>query len=228
MTIHDRVAEVQRRIERAAASAGRDASDVRLIAVSKTWPPEAIEEAAEAGITEFAENKAQELTHKLASVGRLGTWHFVGALQTNKVRSVVGRVGLIHSVDRVEVGEAIARRADRSGLSQPVLVQVNVAREQAKHGVDPREAVAFAERIAGLDGVDVRGLMTLPPFGREPEMSRPWFRDLAGLGVLLADVLPGASELSMGMSRDFEVAIQEGATMVRVGEAVFGARSPGR
>ncbi len=226
MTIHDRVGEVRGRIERAAASARRDPSGIRLIAVSKTWPAEAVREAAEAGITEFGENKAQELTHKLSAVGSLGAWHFVGALQTNKARSVVGRVALIHSVDRIEVAEAIARRAERSGLSQPVLVQVNVSREPAKHGVDPDEAVAFAGCVAALEGVDLRGLMTLPPFGREPELSRPWFRKLAELGALLADVLPGAPELSMGMSRDFEVAIQEGATMVRVGEAVFGARPP--
>lgn len=225
MTIRDRVADVRGRIGRAAASAGRDASDVRLIAVSKTWPPEAVRSAAEAGITDFGENKAQELARKLPIVGELGTWHFVGALQTNKARSVVGKVALIHSVDRIEVAEAIARRAERSGLTQPVLVQVNVAREAAKHGVDPDEAMALAASVAGLEGVDVRGLMTMPPFGRDPESSRRWFKVLADLGAMLGDRLSGADELSMGMSNDFEVAVQEGATMVRVGEAVFGARN---
>ncbi|MDQ3784134.1 MAG: YggS family pyridoxal phosphate-dependent enzyme [Actinomycetota bacterium] len=226
MTIPDRVAEVRGRIKQAAVSGGRDASDVRLIAVSKTWSPEAVRAAAEAGVTDFGENKAQELAHKLAAVGDLGTWHFVGALQTNKARSVVGKVALIHSVDRIEVAEAISRRAERSGLSQPVLVQVNVAREPGKHGIDPDEAVDFAEGIAALEGVELRGLMTLPPFGRDPESSRPWFKKLADLGAVLRDGLPGATELSMGMSRDFEIAVQEGATMVRVGEAVFGARAP--
>lgn len=225
MTISDRVAEVRGRIERAAESVGRNASGVRLIAVSKTWPPEAVQAAAEAGITDFGENKAQELAYKLPIVGDLGTWHFVGALQTNKTRSVVGKVGLIHSVDRIEVAEAISRRAQRSELLQPVLVQVNVAREPAKHGVDPDEAMAFAERVAALEGVGLGGLMTMPPFGCDPESSRPWFKKLAGLGVMLGERLPGVPELSMGMSRDFEIAIQEGATMVRVGEAVFGARS---
>ena len=226
MTIRDRIADVRGRIGRAAVSAGRDPSDVRLIAVSKTQPPEAVRSAAEAGITDFGENKAQELVHKLPVVGDLGTWHFVGALQTNKTRSVVGRVALIHSVDRIEVAEAISRRAERSGLTQPVLVQVNAAREAAKHGVDPDEAMAFAERVAALEGLDLRGLMTMPPLGRDPESSRPWFQVLADLGARLGDRLSGAAELSMGMSRDFEVAVQEGATMVRVGEAVFGARNP--
>ncbi|MBA2272580.1 MAG: YggS family pyridoxal phosphate-dependent enzyme [Actinobacteria bacterium] len=225
MTIPDRIAEVRGRIERAAASTGRDASGVRLIAVSKSWPPEAVRAAAEAGISDFGENRAQELTHKLSVVGNVGTWHFVGALQTNKASLVVGKVALVHSVDRIAIAEAISRRAERSGVSQPVLVQVNVAREPAKHGVDPDEVMGFAERVAALEGIELRGLMTLPPFGRDPESSRPWFKKLAGLGAMLADRWAGAPELSMGMSRDFEIAVQEGATMVRVGEAVFGARN---
>lgn len=226
MTISERVAEVRGRIQRAAESAGRDAAAVRLIAVSKTWPPEAVRAAAEAGVTDFGENKAQELTHKLATAGdHLGAWHFVGALQSNKARSVVGKVVLIHSIDRIEIAEAISRRAGRVGQAQAVLVQVNVAREPAKHGVDPDETIAFAERVAELDGIDLRGLMTMPPFGRDPEASRPWFGKLADLGAKLGDRMPGAAELSMGMSRDYEIAIQEGATMVRVGEAVFGERN---
>lgn len=223
MTIHDRVAEVRSRIAEAAASAGRDPDRIRLIAVSKNWPADAVRAAADAGITDFGENKAQELAHKLKLVGDLGKWHFVGALQTNKARVVVGRVELVHSVDRVEVAEAISRRAGRMGVTQPVLVQVNVAREPAKHGIDPREAVAFAERVAGLEGVRLCGLMTMPPFGPDPEESRRWFRKLAALGATLTDRV-GASELSMGMTRDFEIAIQEGATMVRIGEALFGER----
>ena len=224
MTISDRVAEVRGRIHRAAVSAGRDPAAIRLIAVSKTWPPEAVRAAAEAGVTDFGENKAQELARKLAVAGHLGAWHFVGALQSNKARSVVGRVVLIHSIDRIEIAEAISRRAGGVGLAQAVLVQVNLAREPAKHGVDPDEAIAFAERVAELDGIDLRGLMTMTPFERDPEASRPWFGKLADLGAELGNRVPGAVELSMGMSRDFEIAIQEGATMVRVGEAVFGDR----
>ena len=224
MTLPERVAEVRGRIERAAASAGRDASEVRLIAVSKTWPADAVRAAARAGITDFGENKAQELTAKLELVGDVGQWHFVGALQTNKARVVVGRVVLIHSVDRMEIAEAISRRAERSGLVQPVLVQVNTAREPSKHGVDPDEAMALAGRVAGLQGIELRGLMTIPPFAPDPELSRPWFGRLAALGAQVGNRVPGACELSMGMTRDFEIAIQEGATMVRIGEAVFGAR----
>lgn len=223
MTIQDRIAEVRARIAKAAASAGRDPDRVRLIAVSKTWPADAVRAAADAGVTDFGENKAQELAHKLKLVGDLGKWHFVGALQKNKVRLVVGRVELVHSVDRIEIAEAISRRAERLGVRQPVLVQVNVARESVKHGIDPHEAVAFAERVAGFRGVRLCGLMTMPPFGPDPEGSRPWFQQLAGLGATLNERV-GASELSMGMTRDFEVAIQEGATMVRIGEAVFGER----
>ncbi|HYP24608.1 MAG TPA: YggS family pyridoxal phosphate-dependent enzyme, partial [Actinomycetota bacterium] len=151
-------------------------------------------------------------------------WHFVGPLQSNKVRNVVGVAELVHSVDRYGLGEAIARRARSRGIVQDVLVEVNTGGEATKHGVEPAGAVRLAEEVAALDGIAVRGLMTIPPRTDDPDGARPYFRDLVALRDLLAESVPGATELSMGMSADFEQAIEEGATIVRVGEAIFGPR----
>jgi pyridoxal phosphate enzyme (YggS family) len=212
------------RIDRAARARGRDGSSVTLVAISKTFPADVVREAVAAGITDLGENRAQELKEKVSAVGAGPRWHFVGHLQTNKVRYVVGHAALLHSVDRFGLAEAVARRARNMGLVQDVLVEVNVSREAAKQGVEPPRAVALAEEVAALDGLEVRGLMTMAPFVDDPEDARPFFAELADLGATLAGRLPGATELSMGMSRDFEVAVEEGATIVRVGEAIFGPR----
>ena len=219
------LAEVQRRIEHACERAGRDASSVTLVAVSKTWPTEVLMVALAAGQLHLGENRAQELEHKAQALGGSTVqWHFVGHLQSNKVRQVVGRAELIHSVDRFGLAEAISRRAASLGLVQSVLIEVNVSGEATKGGVEPARCRSLAGEAAGLPGIEVRGLMTMAPFSDQPEDSRPFFGELASLrDLVLADV-PGASELSMGMTRDFEVAIEEGATLVRVGEAVFGPR----
>jgi PLP dependent protein len=225
--IAERVAAVKGRIERAAREAGRDPGDVTLVAVSKTWPANVCEEAIESGITTLGENRAQEFKEKHALIGDRATWHFVGNLQTNKVRNVVGAAALIHSLDRFGLAEAIDKRARRMGIVQDVLVEVNVSREASKHGVPPEDVESLMHDVARLEGVRVRGLMTMPPMTDDAEGARPYFKELATMRDSLAERWPLISELSMGMTRDFERAIEEGATIVRIGEAIFGPRRTG-
>jgi pyridoxal phosphate enzyme (YggS family) len=213
------------RIGASAGRAGRVPADVTLVAVTKTFPADVVVAAIEAGATDLGENRAQELREKVTAVGGGARWHFIGHLQTNKVRYVVGNAALIHSVDRFGLAEGIARRAHNLGLVQDVLIEVNVSGEATKQGVEPARALALAEEIESLDGLTVRGLMTMAPFADDPASSRPYFADLAALGESLRRSLPAATELSMGMTRDFEVAVEEGATLVRVGEAIFGPRN---
>lgn len=229
-SVMERLERVRVRIAAAEANAGRPPGSVTLVAVSKTFSAAAALEAVAAGVADLGENRAQELRDKSAALGSGCDvrWHFVGHLQTNKVRVVVGTASLIHSVDRFGLAEAIGRRAVHLGMSQEVLIQVALAGEAAKQGIEPGRAVALAEEVAGIEGVTVRGLMTIPPIPQDPEDSRPFYRHLAELSEILQGVLPGAVELSMGMTRDFEVAIEEGATLVRVGEAIFGPRRPSR
>ena len=223
--IASRFRRVQERVETAAASAGRAPESVTVVAVSKTFPPAAVRAAIEAGVTDVGENRAQELRDKAAAVGAGARWHFVGHLQTNKVRYVVGTAALVHSIDRSGVAEAIARRARALEITQEVLIEVNVAAEATKHGVEPGAALGLAETIAGLPGISVKGLMAMPPLTDDPGESRRHFKGLASLSERLTAMLPGAGELSMGMSRDFEVAVEEGATIIRIGEAIFGPRA---
>ena len=212
------------RIARAAERSGRTQEDVTLVAIAKTFPVHVVEEAIAAGIGDVGENRAQELRDKVAALGDRVRWHFVGHLQTNKVRTVVGGIVLLHSVDRYGLAEAVARRARSLDIVQDVLLEVNISGEPSKHGVEPAAARDLASRVAALEGVRVRGLMTMPPLTEDPEDSRPYFRDLASLRDELVDSLPEATELSMGMTRDFEVGVEEGATLVRIGEAIFGPR----
>lgn len=229
MTMSERLGRVQERIAAACERAGRDRSDVTLVAVTKTFPPDVVADAIAAGVTDIGENRAQELKEKAAvlgaTVGERARWHFIGHLQTNKVRQVVGTAALIHSVDRYGLAEAIARRAHTLGITQEVLVEVNLAGESSKTGIEPQRLRSLLDEIHGLEGLEVRGLMAMPPFADDPEAARPYFRELAELGAQSAGWIPGRVELSMGMTRDFEVAIEEGATLVRVGEAIFGPRS---
>lgn len=225
-TTVDRVVQVKERIAAAAARAGRHAAQVRLIAVSKGFPVEAVVEAYRAGATHLGENRAQELKEKALAVTVPVHWHFIGHLQTNKARHVVGTARLIHSVDRFGLAEELSRRARFVNAGQEVLIEVNVSGEASKHGIEPARMLALAEEIDALDGIEVRGLMTMAPLADDAEASRPVFAELRELGDRLRRILPDARELSMGMSRDFEVAIEEGATFVRVGEAIFGPRRP--
>lgn len=225
MSLSARYERVLERVGEAARRGGRAPGDVTLVAVSKTWPADVLKDAAGAGVEVFGENRAQELKEKFAVLGDRVRWHFVGPLQSNKVRQVVGVAELVHSVDRYGLAEAIARRARSIGIVQHVLIEVNTGGEATKHGVEPAGAVRLAEEVAALEGISVGGLMTIPPRVEDPDSSRPYFRDLAALRDLVAASVPGATGLSMGMSGDFEQAIEEGATIVRVGEAIFGPRA---
>jgi PLP dependent protein len=219
-----RLADVRRRIAEAADRAGRSASAVTLVAVSKGFPVDRVLELRAAGHADFGESKAQELRDKAAAAGPGVRWHFVGQLQRNKVRNVVGVATLIHSVDRLRLAEAIADRAQRDGRVQRVLVQVNVAQEPAKAGCRPEEALPLVARVRALPGVACQGLMAIPPMEGDP---RPHFRLLREQRDELRSRFPEVQHLSMGMSNDFDVAVEEGATIVRVGEAIFGPRETG-
>lgn len=220
------VAQVRARIAAAAERVGRSGAGVTLVGVGKSFPAHVVVAAADAGVTDLGENRAQELKEKAIAVPRDVRWHFIGHLQTNKARQVVGLAHLIHSVDRYALGEEIARRARARSVTQNVLIEVNISGEVTKHGVEPAAALALALEVEELEGVRVEGLMTMAPYADDPESSRPYFAHLRELGERLRSALPDAGALSMGMTRDFEVAIEEGATLVRVGEAIFGPRRP--
>lgn len=217
--IAERWRRVREEVDAIARRAGRDPADVTIVAVSKLQPASAIVEAAAAGVTDVAENYAQELVAKQAEVTAPVRWHFIGKLQRNKVKMIAGKVALIHAVDSYELAAEIDRRA--AGV-QPILVAVNTGGEEQKTGVAPADAPALLERIRGLAKVRVDGLMTMPPWPERPEDSRPYFRALRELGDRL-----GLRHLSMGTSGDYAVAIEEGATLVRIGTAIFGERPTG-
>lgn len=221
--IAERYASVRRRVADAADAVGRDADEVRIVAVAKTVGPPEVRDAIAAGVTDFGENRVQELVAKRGLFPE-ARWHFIGTLQSNKVQHVVGKAYLIHSVDSVHLLERIDRVAGAMGVVQPVLLQVNVAGEVSKHGLDPDDVADVLRRSTELPGVDVRGLMTMAPLSRA-ESVRWVFRDLRRLFESLAAMRFNGvelTELSMGMTNDFEVAIEEGATIVRIGRAVFG------
>lgn len=227
MNIHANLESVRRRIREAALAAGRDPQSVRLVAVSKTKPAPAVDEAARAGQRLFGENYVQEFVAKAAETAEPLEWHFIGALQTNKVKYIAGLPTMIHSVDRLSLAQEIDRRWGTLGKSCDILVQVNVSGEATKSGTTADGALSLVREIAALPNLRIRGLMTMPPFFDDPEGARPYFRELRLLSQAIAAAgIPGVemAELSMGMSGDFEAAIQEGATLVRVGSAVFGER----
>jgi hypothetical protein len=221
--IAERYEAVRRRVRDAADAVGRDAGDITIVAVAKTVGPAEVRAAIAAGATDFGENRAQEFVAKHGLFPDV-RWHFIGTLQTNKVQHVVGKACLIHSVDSVHLLERIARVADAAGVIQPVLLQVNVSGEESKHGMSPamvEEALAVA---AGLPSVDVRGLMTMAPLAHPASVRWVFARTRELFESLSAMRLNGTmlTELSMGMTNDFEVAVEEGATIVRVGRAIFG------
>lgn len=227
--IAQNLAEIQARIDRAARAAGRDPASVRLVAVSKTFPVEDIQAAMNAGQALFGENRAQELRDKAAALGRGPVWHFIGTLQRNKVKYVVGRVAMMESVDSLDIAEALSARVLATGGDGgpnplPVLIQVHLGDEASKHGVAPDEVLGLCEAVAALPGLALAGLMSVPPWCEDPADSAVYFRQLAALAAEgRARGLP-LTELSMGMSHDFEEAIRAGATLVRVGTAIFGQR----
>ena len=220
---------VRERIARAASLGGRSERDVTLVAVSKTHPAERVREAFEAGQLAFGENKVQEGEAKIAALGSLRVaglrWHLVGHLQSNKARKAVSLFDLIHSVDSVDLARKLAAAAAAAGKVQDVLVQADLAGEATKHGVGEDALLSTLEALRGVASLRVQGLMILPPFEDDPEKTRSHFRRLRELRDRAAsEGLLAGLELSMGMSHDFEVAIEEGATIVRVGTAIFGER----
>jgi pyridoxal phosphate enzyme (YggS family) len=228
LPIAERLAEVRARIDAAARSAGREPFSVRLIAVSKTFPIESVRAAYDAGQREFGENRVQEALQKIEqSTDLLIRWHLIGHLQTNKARKAGPAFAMIQSVDTVELLMKLDAAAAEAGRAPELLIQVDLAGETTKHGASPAEVPRLFEAAAACRAARVVGLMTLPPVPDTPEDARPWFRRLRGLrDQWQAAGVPAAMlrELSMGMSGDFEVAIQEGATLVRVGTAIFGSR----
>ncbi len=224
----DNLKDVEARVSAACERAGRDRSEVTLIAVSKTKPIEDLQIIYDAGIREFGENKVQELTGKIEAMPNDINWHMIGHLQRNKVKYIVGKVGLIHSVDSYRLAEEINIHAKKQGIVQPVLIEVNAAEEESKFGLKLDEVKRFCEEITHLDGIQVKGLMTIAPNVVVAEDNRAIFHKIKDLSVDIARENYNNIDmtiLSMGMTGDFEVAIEEGATHVRVGTAIFGARN---
>jgi hypothetical protein len=227
--IADHLASVRRRIVAAAERAHRTSADIRLVAVSKTFPAGDVRAAASAGQRDFGENRVQEGLDKVDALKALGlSWHLIGHLQSNKARKAAAAFAWIHSIDRIELLKKLDAAALELGVRPRVLVQVDLAHEAAKYGADETAAGGLAAAALESRAVDLRGLMVVPPFPTVPEESRPWFRRLRELrDALVASGLPAdrLQELSMGMSHDFEIAIEEGATMVRIGTSIFGRRT---
>ena len=219
---------LQTRIQQACRASGRAPDTVRLVAVSKLHPGTDVVEAAAAGQLLFGENYVQELIDKARQLSEPVQWHLIGHLQSNKVKYLPGIVSMIHTVDRLSLAREIDRQwREKQGSPCDVLVQVNVSGEETKSGTTAAEALELIKQLALLPHLRVRGLMTMPPFFDEPEAARPYFRELRLLAEQIkTEAIPGVemAELSMGMSGDFEVAIEEGATLVRVGTAIFGER----
>ncbi|MFO7838561.1 MAG: YggS family pyridoxal phosphate-dependent enzyme [Desulfosalsimonadaceae bacterium] len=222
------VADIQNRIRRAAEACGREPESVRLVGVTKTIPAERIPPAVEAGVAILGENYIQEARDKIEQLADIAvSWHFIGHLQSNKAKYAVRWFDLIHTVDSLKLAKEIDRQAAKKSRVQNVLIEVNTGGEASKAGIRPEEALPLIRSISQLENIAVKGLMTMPPYFDAPETVRPYFRQLAGLrDRIAAESIPGVSmeELSMGMSGDFEAAILEGATLVRVGTAIFGKR----
>jgi len=228
MDVAGSLRSVKERIREAASRAGRPADDIQLVAVTKGVEPARIVEAIIAGHLAFGENYAQEFRLKKELIGRTVDedveWHFIGRLQRNKVKYLVGEVGLIHSLDSLSVAREIEKKAAAMGIRVPVLIEVDTGGEKTKGGVKIDDVGGFVESLAECGSIEVRGLMTMPPYFDDPGRARPYFAALRELRDRLAAEYSGLMELSMGMSGDFEAAIEEGATIVRVGSAIFGPR----
>ncbi|MGN0465182.1 MAG: YggS family pyridoxal phosphate-dependent enzyme [Lachnospiraceae bacterium] len=219
---------VEENIQKACDKVGRNKDEVTLIAVSKTKPLEDIEEVLEENIIDFGENKVQELCDKYEKVSRPVNWHLIGHLQTNKVKYVVDKVALIHSVDSYKLAEQINKEAKKKNIVVPILLQVNIAEEDTKFGLKKEEVLPLIEQIKDMEGIKIKGLMTIAPFVTDPEENRKHFKNLYQLYVdikrkSINNVI--MDTLSMGMTGDYQVAIEEGATMIRVGTGIFGERN---
>jgi pyridoxal phosphate enzyme (YggS family) len=227
MSIADNLKTVQDRIAAAAGRAGRDPSSVKLVVVTKTVDVERVREAVAAHAAILGENRVQEAKEKIEKLGPVAHWHLIGRLQTNKAKYAVRLFDMIHSVDSLELAKELDKQAAKINKKQDVLIQVNIAGEASKAGASLDDAPALVKEAAKLEHIAIKGLMAMPPFLDDPEALRPYFRKLRELAAGIArENIPGLSmqELSMGMSGDFETAVEEGATLVRVGTAIFGER----
>lgn len=228
MPIQENITAIQARINQVAAKSGRKGSDITLIGVSKRKPAELIAAAITGGQKDFGENYIQEAMEKIDTLGReRAVWHFIGHLQSNKAKYAVRYFDLIHTVDKLKLAKEIDKQAAKLDKVQDILIQVNIAREATKSGADAKELMELVRQISQLSHVRIRGLMCMPPFFDDPEEARPYFKQVREISrEIEASGIEGVemAELSMGMSNDFEVAIEEGATLVRVGTAIFGSR----
>ena len=223
-----RIQNIIKRIQEAADRCGRDPSTVRLVAVSKTIPVDKVKEAIDAGVTVLGENYIQEAREKF---NRLATfpvsWHFIGHLQSNKAKYAVRLFDLIHSVDSLKLARELNKHAQKNAKIQNILIQINISKESSKSGADAANVLDLIDQVCHLENLSVKGLMTMPPFFNDPEKARPYFSALRNLRDRIRQEAPPEitlDELSMGMTGDFEVAIEEGATLVRIGTAIFGER----
>ena len=227
MSIADNLAAVVNRCTSAAQRAGRDPLSVKLVVVTKTVDTERISEAVAAGALILGENRVQEAKEKIEKLGPIVSWHLIGHLQTNKAKYAVKLFYMIHSVDNLQLAKEIDKQAAKINKVQDVLIEVSIAGEETKAGVAVKDAVTLIKEASKLQNISIKGLMTMPPFSDDPEDSRPYFKKLRELFESVANEhIPGVSmkELSMGMSGDYEVAIEEGSTIVRIGTAIFGER----
>nr|WP_294678608.1 YggS family pyridoxal phosphate-dependent enzyme [uncultured Blautia sp.] len=226
--VAENLKQVQKNIEEACERVKRDPGEVTLIAVSKTKPVSMLKEAYDAGARVFGENKVQEIVDKYDQMPSDVQWHMIGHLQRNKVKYIIDKVAMIHSVDSIRLAEAIEKEAAKKDVVVPILIEVNVAQEESKFGLKPEEVSDFIQQISTFSHIRVRGLMTIAPYVENPEENREIFCELKKLSVDIAAKNINnvtMSVLSMGMTGDYTVAVQEGATMVRVGTGIFGARN---
>ena len=226
--LKDNFETVEKNVANACARAGRDRSEVTLIAVSKTKPVDMLREVYDAGARDFGENKVQEICEKYDKLPSDIKWHMIGHLQRNKVKQVIDKATLIHSVDSYRLAQEISVQAQKKGLTVPILIEVNVAGEESKFGISTEDTIQLVEEIAELPNLKIQGLMTIAPFVEDAEENRLYFRQIKQLSVDIKNKnIDNVSMdvLSMGMTGDYEVAIEEGATMVRVGTGIFGARN---
>ena len=227
--IKDRLENIKGRIEKTALDCGRNPESIRLIAVSKTVSAAIVKDAIEAGAMILGENYVQEAREKISALSNFETsWHFIGHLQSNKAKYAVRLFDLIHSVDSIKLARELNKQAQKDGKIQKILIQINISQEKTKSGIAVDDTADIIQAISKFENIKIKGLMTMPPFFNQPDRVRPFFAALRELRDQLADrAIPGVAleELSMGMTGDFEVAIAEGATMVRVGTAIFGERT---
>jgi pyridoxal phosphate enzyme (YggS family) len=223
-TVKENLLRVMEKIEEAARKIGRNPNEIKLVAVSKTVEAARIMEAIEAGVSILGENYVQEAQKKIEEIGRPVSWHFIGHLQTNKAKYAIRLFDMIHSLDSVPLAEELNRRAEQADRVMKVMIEVNLSKEATKFGTDEEVVVNLAKRVQNLNHLSLEGLMTMPPYFDSPELSRPYYIALRALKERMVKEGIPMKDLSMGMSNDFEIAIEEGATYVRVGTAIFGPR----